>query len=66
MAGSVEDVHKGNLMMEMAIKRMKLNLNISKRSIAIFQKNRSAKIKEKDKDEYLGDFYLLLGFRKEC
>ena len=63
MAGSVEDVH---YLMEMAIKRMKLNLNISKRSIAIFQKNRSAKIKEKDKDEYLEDFYLLLGFRKQC
>ena len=29
MAGSVEDVQKGNLMMETAMKRMQLDLNIS-------------------------------------
>ena len=47
MAGSVEDVHKGNLMMESAMKRMQLDLNISKCSIVIFQNKRSALIREK-------------------
>ena len=47
LAGSVEDAQKGNIMMEAAMKRMQLDLNILKCSVIVFHNKRSEIIREK-------------------
>ena len=47
LAGSVEDAQKGNIIMEAAMKRMQLDLNISKCSVIVFHNKRSGIIREK-------------------
>ena len=45
MAGSIEGAQKGNYIMETAMKRMQLDLNISKCSVIVFQNKRSEMIR---------------------
>ena len=47
LAGSVEDVQEGNIIMQAAMKRMQLDLNIAKCSVIVFHNKKSGIIREK-------------------